>query len=256
MEAGAPSETRSLEGALDLVGLAATLESVLGLCHPPVGILRMRSSPPGVSQQAESAAACRFWRNGERRLVFASAEAHGGCPVGLRVLGLAMSDTERRELDGAIQTMCEAGYLARSELDLLPSLAAEPHAAHQAAGILYGPLKSFTQPPDFVVMWLTPRAAMLVSEACGASRWDGTGGLLATGRPACAAIPRAESLGEVVVSLGCAGMRMRTGIDDELLLAVVPKDRLVRFVAEVRRAAQINNVMEGYYIDMARSTDR
>lgn len=113
--------------------------------------------------------------------------------------------------------------------------------------MLYGLLADLPVPPDLVVVWVTPRAAMLIGEASRAASWTGAGGLTVTGRPGCAALPRAEDSRSVVASWGCTGMRRFTAIPDDLLLAVLPGPQLDRLVDALAATVAANTDMAACY---------
>lgn len=67
---------------------------------------------------------------------------------------------------------------------------------------MYGPLGDFPVEPDVILMWLTPRQAMIFNEATGTSNWTSPSDKM-LGRPACAALPAALNESQPKISLGC-----------------------------------------------------
>ncbi len=202
----------------------------------------MDQPPPGGAVREQVApSACSFWRHAEQETFFAPREAHLGCAVGAVVLGIPLDDDAQARLGSTLATMTGSGYLHPGEAAALPT------RSGCSGGVLYGPLAAHPVEPDLVVLWVSPRAAMLLGEAAGAVQWDHGGGLSFTGRPGCAALPLAEGSGAVAASLGCAGLRRFTGVEDEYLLAVLPGGQLDRYLATLRATVAANQVMDSVY---------
>ena len=218
----------------------------IGVEYPPIGLARVPERPAGIDMWTDAVpSACTFWRRAEHATFFASADAHMGCPIGAMVMGLDLSENKQDELMTLVGDMCAIEYLDESEV---PNI---PHFDSPAAGVVYGPVESFPIPPDLVMVWATPRQAMLLEEVLGVSVWDGqTGQVL--GRPACAALPAAVAAGDAVVSLGCAGMRTFTEIPDDRLLLVIPAAKLDGLAGEVTATLDVNEHMTGRYQEMKR----
>lgn len=221
---------------------AAELTGWLGLAHPPVGLAFVADPPAQVPVRTDVApSACTLWRMAEREPFFVPAAGHLGCPVGAAVLGVPLDADARARLAATVVQMTGSGYLSEAEAAALPT-------RHQAtAGVCYGPLADLPVPPDLVVVWVTPRAAMLLGEATGGASWTGAGGLTVTGRPGCAALPRAEDSRSVTASWGCTGMRRFTAIPDDLLLAVLPGPPLDRLVDALAATVAANTDMAAFY---------
>lgn len=218
------------------------LSGALALDQPPVALAFLDDPPAGLPIRRETPPSlCALWRPAAESIFYAPSDTHLGCPVGALTLGIPLSGPARAQLAAAASAMGAAGYLAETETGHLPVLPRSP------AGVLYGPLAAFPVAPDLVLCWLTARGAMLAAEAIGAVRWDEAGGLRLTGRPGCAALPLADSSGRPAFSLGCTGMRGRTGIGDEHLLAVLPRAALSRFAEGLTAAAAANAAMDSYY---------
>jgi uncharacterized protein (DUF169 family) len=115
------------------------------------------------------------------------------------------------------------------------------------SGILYGPLPEFPIDPDLVLMWLSPRQAMIFSEAAGYADWVTAVDARTLGRPGCAALPIALGGSKPVLTFGCAGMRTFTRISEDRLLAVVPGEKASEVVASLESAAESNRKMQLLY---------
>lgn len=221
---------------------AARLSEALALTTPPVALAFVEGPPAGMPQREETAlAACEIWRLAETATFYVPAASHLGCAIGARTLGFAGAEAQP-SLAETIGAMNAAGYLDPAEVARLPMM------SRPASGVLYGPLAAFPADPDLALMWVTARGAMLIAEATEAARWDGTAGISMTGRPGCAALPVADAARGPVLSLGCTGMRMRTGVGDALMLAGLSGAALAPFLAALEATARANRVMDDYYL--------
>jgi uncharacterized protein (DUF169 family) len=158
------------------------------------------------------------------------------------VMGFEMPEDVRVELVELVGVMIDGGYLDADEPPRIPTL------PRKSAGVVYGPLQDFPIEPDAIVLWVTPRQAMLLSEASGASHWTGRTSAATLGRPACAAIPTALSRGGMTASLGCIGMRTYTEIADDHMLAVVPAGAAPRLAAALNAIVGANRAMAEFHI--------
>jgi uncharacterized protein (DUF169 family) len=225
----------------ELAGLAAEMTSLLALESPPVAIKFVDSAPPDIAQTSQvSPSTCGFWRQAERGTFYAAAEQHFNCQVGSMVMGFNLPPQIMQEIGGLVETMCGCGYLSADEADKIPSVGTG------AAGIVYGPLSEFPDQPAAVVLWLTPRQAMLFNEAAGTASWAAPATRVGS-RPACAAVPLAIKGQLPMLSLGCMGMRTFTEVADDRMLAVVPGDRVDEFVASLRAISHANEAMKSFY---------
>jgi uncharacterized protein (DUF169 family) len=221
---------------------ARSIANLLELELPPVALAFVTEPPPGVeTTSAVVPSSCAFWRHAERGVFYAPAEAHFNCPVGAMVMGLDLPEPVQANLGTAVGMMCDVAYIGADEPAQIPSVQKEKR------GILYGPLGEFPVEPDVVLLWVTSRQAMLVSEAAGTSRWLEEAPRSLFGRPACAAIPSALDSENAVLSLGCTGMRTFTEILPDRLLAVVPGAKLGEFAQALATVIEANSQMLSYY---------
>lgn len=225
---------------------AAPLTRLLGLAAPPVAVAYIDEPPPGTPRWDGPAvpSACTFWRRAESRVFFAPAADHMNCPIGALTSGFALDAAAEENLGGVVARMAEAGYLDPAEPRRLPRVSA------RKSGALYGPLAVFPDRPDIVLAWIDARQAMLLKEASGDARWDRPAGLPSFGRPSCAALPVALADDRPVLSFGCAGMRTFAGLDDGLLLAVIPGRSLESVLEALERASRANRAVQAMYDEM------
>jgi uncharacterized protein (DUF169 family) len=225
----------------DYQSLARAISSTFNLAERPVALAFVDKAPDGVAQTtAPSPSSCGFWRRGENEVFYAAAPQHFNCAVGSMVMGFELPAEVATELGGLVETMGSWSYLGADEPANIPTV------QRPSAGLVYGPLEEFPTDPAVVLMWLTPRQAMLFSEAIGAANWAAPVGRV-VGRPACAAIPLAMNDSRPTLSFGCAGMRTFTGMPDDKMLGVVPGDRLRQFVEGLTVVAGANARMQDFY---------
>lgn len=223
---------------------ATRISSKLGLGNPPIALSFAETAPAGIATfNEEVPSACTFWRKAERSVFYAPAERHFNCPIGAMTMGFDLPADVRANLMQLVQKMCGVGYISPEEAEKIPSV------RKKKSGIVYGPLQDFPMEADLVLMWLTPRQAMLYNEAVGACRW--TGGLPASvfGRPACAALPVAFGSSQSTLSLGCMGMRTFTDISEDRLLAALPGTKLEDFLNALESMTEANQNMQAFYED-------
>jgi uncharacterized protein (DUF169 family) len=227
---------------MDRRSIAQRIGIALALDTPPVALTFTDTAPAGVAGPAHPVAStCAFWRLAEQGVFYATAEDHFNCLIGAMVMGFALPEQQQQDLGAVVTTACECDYLDAAEPAQIPT------NTKASTGILYGPLTDLPVDPDVVVLWLTPRQAMLYNEAAGSANWTTTEVPRTTGRPACAALPNAMSSHTATISLGCMGMRTFTEVSDDRLLAAIPGTDLEAFTDALDRIAIANQKMQTYY---------
>jgi uncharacterized protein (DUF169 family) len=227
---------------MDHETVASSLAANLTLDQPPVALAFVQEQPEGVERSDTTVpSSCSFWRQAEAGVFYADAESHFSCAVGAFVMGFELPPAVHEALGGAVEMMCAADYLAADEPASMPTV------GKPKRGIVYGPLAEFPLEPDVVLMWLSPRDAMIFSEAAGSARWGAEVAKTVFGRPGCAAIPSALDSDRPVLSLGCTGMRTFTEIAGDSMLAVVPGPRVAELAEAVADVCRSNQIMGDYY---------
>lgn len=227
---------------------AAQLMELFQLARPPIGVAFVTERPTGVARfDGAAPSACSFWRHAESGVFYATAVQHANCLLGAMTMGFPLTETQMREIGDLVKQMCSCGYINEDEPAHLPAVRSEKN------GIVYGPLVDFPIAADVVLLWLTPRQAMLFQEASEAARWSSMGPSgRVLGRPGCAALPVSLDSSKPILSFGCAGMRTFTEISDELILGAIPGGELTRFARGLAATLQANQVMQSYYDDRKR----
>ena len=226
---------------MDHATAAQRLTTLLSLQNPPVALTFVDRPPEGVAQAGKPMpSACTFWRHAEQGTFYAAAAQHFNCPVGSMVMGFDLPEVVGEQLGGLVKSMCDARYLSMDEAAKIPTV------GRHSTGIVYGPLHEFSLNPDLVLLWVNVAQAMLYSEAAGRAAWTAAP-MNVTGRPGCAALPRALHSNQPGMSLGCAGMRTFTEIGDDMNLAAVPGSALEEFLGALAGTVEANAAMRSFY---------
>jgi uncharacterized protein (DUF169 family) len=221
---------------------STALISCLELDEAPVALTFAESPPEGVRiLDTPVPSACSLWRLAAEDVFYAPAKLHFNCAVGAMTMGFRLPEPVSVELGETVSLMSANGYLKDGEAAKIPVV----HSANK--GIIYGPLGDFPVEPDLVLLWVSPRQAMLVSEAAGTIQWTSEQPTDVYGRPACSALPIALNGTRPAISLGCQGMRTFTAISGDRLLVVLPGAELDRFAAALHTTMEVNSVMHDIY---------
>ena len=227
---------------IDYAVLARSLQEGLDLEIPPIGIRFLSEQPADAPSFAGSVpSACALWREAESGSFFAGTGVHENCVVGMHTMGLSMTSSKQDELMDVIALMHSAGYLDENEVAHIPTVPGEK------GGIVYGPLSQWSGECDAALLWVTAAQAMILHEAAGTVAWSENSGIPTFGRPSCAAIPLAMQTGRPAQSVGCAGMRLFTGISDDRMLEVLPSQALEGLSTALDKAVKANRMMRERY---------
>lgn len=226
---------------------AHRLMSLLELDLPPVALRFVSEAPDDVPEVGRDLpSSCSYWREAENRTFYAAFGRHRHCAIGAMVMGFPLPDEVRSQLSEAVTMMAECGYLSPEEAGAIPVIP-QGHV-----GIVYGPLSQTPQAPDLVLLWVSAKQAMLCGEAAGSAAWT-SDPTTVTGRPGCAALPRAMNGDMPAMSVGCIGLRTFTEVPDDRILVALPGTRLAAFVDDVERLKAANDAMEQIYRGMRAS---
>jgi uncharacterized protein (DUF169 family) len=225
--------------------LETNFGGVLEFQRRPVAVAYLEAPPAGVEKfEGSEPSGCSFWRlAGEGRTFYTVPENHFNCAVGAYTHNITMSPEREQETGVTLKMMFELGYVKPEEVPLIPRLAKAP------AVVLYSPLGEAPIDPDVVLFACQPRAAMLLNEA--ANRAGVASGAPALGRPTCMALPASLQHGRIL-SLGCIGNRVYTGLSDgEMYFVVRGKD--LEAIAEAMQVVGNANAALGEYAKGRRS---
>jgi uncharacterized protein (DUF169 family) len=184
----------------------------------PVAVTFLESAPANIEKfSGTEPSGCSFWRlAADGRVFYTVPENHFNCAVGAYTHNIPLSTEREKETEQTLKLMFDLGYVKPEEVSQIPRLEKTP------AAILYSPLGEAPVAPDVVLLACKPAAAMLLNEAI--SRAGVASGVPALGRPTCMALPAAMQHGSIL-SLGCIGNRVYTGLaEDEMYLVIRGKD--------------------------------
>jgi len=227
----------------DWAGLARDLEANLHTTAPPVAITFSAAAPDGVApfdrpmappaddgRTGRVPAGCVFWMHAVDSTFTTVAEDHGNCSVGSWTHGfIGLEEAATRPDVGALM---ESGWVT---MEMVPHI---PVVTETPANVTYGPLAETPIDPDVVLIRLTAKELMVLSDALP--------GLKVEGKPQCHIVAMAKEHGEVAASVGCALSRVRTGMPSTDHTCAIPAARLAEVVEAVKRTAATDAVVMRY----------
>ena len=225
---------------VDYRALEEHLSDNLGLGRRPVAVAFHETPPAGVTKFAGSVpSGCSFWRlAAEGQTFFTVPSDHYNCPIGSYTHHIPLPPERAGELQQTLGLMTEIGYVQMDEVPGIPVLPRTPNA------IVYAPLGDTPVDPD-VVLFSGPAARVMLLQEAAIAAGIGSG-LMTLGRPTCMALPAALASG-TVMSTGCVGNRVYTGVDEGELYAAVPGKDLVRLAAAAATVRSANAKLQEYH---------
>jgi uncharacterized protein (DUF169 family) len=194
------------------------------------------SEPTEDGRSGRVAAPCVFWMHAHERTFDTAAEDHGNCSVGRFTHGFAGAADILDKSD--VGALLDVGWVTMEAFSGVAALSRRPD------GVRYGPLADATTDLDLVLLRVTPRQMMEISDAVPVE-WSG--------KPQCQILPRAAEMGVIAASMGCALSRARTGMGDDELTVAVPAARIEELVEGLRRVCRADQAVVGYArADLAR----
>jgi uncharacterized protein (DUF169 family) len=223
--------------------LAADLTAALHPTAPPIAITFSASRPDGVpafdkpmaapspdGRTGRVAAGCVFWMESVDSTFSTVAEDHGNCSVGSWTHGFI--PLEEAATKGDVGALMESGWVTMDMIPNIPTVQTKPGA------VTYGPLADTPIDPDVVLVRLTAKSLMVLSDALP--------GLRVEGKPQCHIVAAAKEEGAVVASVGCALSRVRTGMPSTDHTCAIPAGRLAEVVEAVQRTADTDAIVARY----------
>ncbi|HEX3743258.1 MAG TPA: DUF169 domain-containing protein [Bryobacteraceae bacterium] len=225
----------------DYRAIEEKLQGMLGSARRPIAVTFLETPPEGVAKFAgEMPSSCSFWRLASGGSTFYTVPSdHLNCPVGGYTHN-ALPAERMPELQQVLTLMSDIGYIRMEEIPGVFHLSTPPQV------VLYAPLGETPAPPSVVLASGRPARVMMLSEA--ANRAGASSNLPLLGRPTCMAIPASLSNG-AVLSSGCIGNRVYTGIGDDELYVVLRGSDLDRIAAEIPTIQSANQTLTGYHED-------
>ena len=208
----------------------ARLIAVSYLSAPPAGVEKFSGSVPS---------GCTFWRLAAPGNGFYTVPGdHLNCPVGSYTHGIERPADRAGELEQVLTLMAGIGYIRMEEVPSIPRLPQAP------AFIYYAPLAKTLVPPDVVIAAARPGPLMRLQEA--AARAGAASSLPLLGRPTCMGLPAAMAHGSVM-STGCIGNRVYTGLADDALYFALAGSRLGAIVEKLSTIVNANRELETFH---------
>jgi uncharacterized protein (DUF169 family) len=198
--------------------LEQRISAAARLSRRPVAVTFLDAAPAGVQKfSGTEPSGCSFWRlAADGRVFYTVPENHFNCAVGAYTHNITLSPEREKETEQTLKMMFDLGYVKPEEVPQIPRLPKTP------AATVYAPLGETPVAPDVVLFACKPSAAMLLNEA--ANRAGVASGAPALGRPTCMALPASLQHG-ALMSLGCIGNRVYTGLgDDEMYIVLRGRD--------------------------------
>ncbi len=230
----------------DWAALDQRLRDRLRLDQAPIAVLFGSSPPAGVRRFLGNApSSCSFWRIAAtapegRSAFYTVPDDHLNCPIGAYTHRVDPPADRAHELADVLALMEKIGYLRMDEVPGIPRWPTAPGA------VTYARLRETPGAPDLVVLAVSARAAMLLTEAARAA--GAAGALEPLARPTCMALPAAAAHG-ATASLGCVGNRTYTDLGDGELYIVVRGRDVQAIAATLDRIAAANEQLAAYHAD-------
>lgn len=233
----------------DWPALAGELSAALHPTAPPLAITFSASPPQGVAafdapmpapapdgRTGRVPAGCVFWMHGAERTFSTVPADHGNCSVGSYTHGMvSLGDVAGND---DVRALLESGWVSEADVPGIPTVAERPGA------VTYGPLADSPVDPDVVLVRLTAKSLMVLSDALP--------GLRIEGKPQCHIVAAAKEQGDVVASVGCMLSRVRTGMPSTETTCAIPAGRLGEVVDRLRATAAADAAVAGYAAEDAR----
>ena len=226
---------------------SALLADLLQLSSPPIAISFVDAAPAGVPRvSASEPAGCGYWRRAAAGEVFYTVpDDHKGCPIGAHTHHVPVSDAEREQLMGMVQTMVGLQYLKMEEVPQIPTRQSPLRIA------VYGPLGKSPVRPDVVLVRGNARQLMLLAEAAQLAGVSGAGATM--GRPTCAVLPEAINSDRTAASFGCVGNRVYTGASDTDAYYAIPGPQLEVVQTHLATIVKANEALGQFHAARAAS---
>lgn len=223
--------------------LSRSLSDVLGLQSEPLAISFRHDAPedlPAFSEPMPEAtkdgrtgrvpAGCVFWIKGLERSFSTVAEDHANCSVGSVTHGFKTLEEVGNKSDVAI--LVQSGWVSE---EVFPHI---PYVKDRPDYITYGPLAQTAVDPDVVFVRLSPKQAMVMSDAFPEMRFEG--------KPQCHILAIAKEQDQIAASVGCMLSRVRTGIPSTEMTCAIPGRRLAEVVQKLKTTCAIDDAVADY----------
>jgi uncharacterized protein (DUF169 family) len=225
---------------MDYRAVEQQIAKSLGLRKRPVAVTFLDAAPAGVEKfTGTEPSGCSFWRLAAAGRTFYTVPSdHYNCPIGSYTHNISLPPERATELEQTLGLMAKIGYIKMEEV---PGIMRVPKAP---AAVVYAPLGDAPVAPDVALFTGVASQIMLLQEA--ALRAGCAAALPMLARPTCMALPAAMAQGSVVSS-GCIGNRVYTGLGEGEMYAVIPGKDLARVAAELGTVVNANGQLAQYH---------
>ncbi|MSP22747.1 MAG: hypothetical protein EXR66_06995 [Dehalococcoidia bacterium] len=228
---------------------AAALADTLGTDVPAIAITFTAAPPEGITAFDEPMppptsdgrtgrvpAGCVFWMKSTTRTFSTVPDDHGNCSVGLMTHGMKTIGEVAGNAD--VAALLESGWVTMEVVTQIPVITQKPGA------VTYGPLAETTLDPDVVMLRLTGRQLMVLTDALPGLRIEGT--------PQCHIIAVAKEQNEIAASVGCQFSRVRTGMPNAEMTVALPASKVASTIEALRATAVADDAVARYAAEDAR----
>lgn len=137
-----------------------------------------------------------------------------------------------------MHALVASGWVTEDVLSEIPTVSTRP------GFITYGPLSEAAAEPDVVLLRVSPKQLMMISDALP----DLHGG----GKPQCHIVALAKEHGQVAASVGCMLSRTRTGMSPDEMTCALPAARLQEVLQKLGAAAKADAAVAAYAAEDSR----
>lgn len=225
---------------MDYRAIEQRITKSLGLQKRPVAVKFGDAPPSGVEKFAGTEpSGCSFWRLAAAGRTFYTVPSdHYNCPIGSYTHNIPLPPDRAKELEQTLGLMVQIGYVKMEEVPGIPRLQRTPGA------VVYAPLGDTPLQPDVAIFSGLASQIMILQEA--AQRAGVAAQFPVLGRPTCMALPASMAQGSVVSS-GCIGNRVYTGLADGEMYVVVRAKDLESAARELETVVGANGELEQYH---------
>ena len=225
---------------MDYAAIEQRITKSLGLQRRPVAVKFLDGAPAGIEKFAGTEpSGCSFWRiAAQGRTFYTVPSDHYNCSIGSYTHNIPFPPERAKELEDTLGLMVQIGYVKMEEVPGIPRVPRTPGA------VVYSPLGETPIEPDVAIFSGLASQIMILQEA--AQRAGVAAQFPVLGRPTCMALPASMAQGSVVSS-GCIGNRVYTGLGEGEMYVVVRAKDLPSLVRELDTVVSANQQLEQYH---------
>lgn len=225
---------------MDYHAIEERIVKLVGLQRRPVAVKFMDAAPSGIEKfTGTEPSGCSFWRLAAGGRTFYTVPSdHYNCPIGSYTHNIPLPQDRGKEFEQTLGLMVQIGYVKMEEVPAIPRVPRTPGA------IVYAPLGDAPLEPDAAIFSGLASQVMTLQEA--AQRAGVAAQFPVLGRPTCMALPASMAQGSVVSS-GCIGNRVYTGLSEGEMYIVVRSKDLDSLARELETVVGANSQLEQYH---------